>query len=133
MAREHQINEDPTLPVKVVALSIIGLWVAYFLLTTLRGFILSYELQQAFGLDLQQEMLWRRAVVCMGGVAAYGLWRMTRRASVPVDATGAYAYVAPTSSPVMVEAAQEYVIDQANSDEKTAETGPDDDTSRTNT
>lgn len=71
--------------------------------------------------------------VCMGGVAAYGLWRMTRRASVSIEDTGAYAYVSPTASPVMVEAAQEYVIDQATSDENSAETGSEDDIKRTNT
>ncbi|WP_128891424.1 sensor histidine kinase [Erythrobacter sp. HKB08] len=101
MAREHQINEDPTLPVKVVALSIIGLWVAYFLLTTLRGFILSYELQQAFGLDLQQEMLWRRAVVCMGGVAVttvmWLLLRLTDLRAMWVKITAALLLALPAA------------------------------------
>lgn len=79
MAREPQINEDPTLSLRTVLLSVVGLWLAYFLLTSMRGMILSYELQQAFGLDLQSEMLWRRVIVCLGGAAVtLVLWLMLR-------------------------------------------------------
>lgn len=79
MAREPLINEDPTLPLRTVLISVVGLWLAYFLLTSLRGMILSFEMQQAFGIDLQAEMLWRRVVVCCGGVAVtLVLWLLLR-------------------------------------------------------
>lgn len=58
---EPQINRnDARAPVKVVVFSIIGLWIAYFLLITARGAVV--------GLELQDELLWRRAVVCLAGV-----------------------------------------------------------------
>ncbi len=46
-------------------------------------------------------------------IAGYAAWRMTRRPAIPVEETGAYVGVLPTSSPVAVEAAQEWVIDNA--------------------
>jgi MFS family permease len=45
-------------------------------------------------------------------LVGYSMWRMTQRASVPVEATGSYVVMSPTSStPVAWEIAQEYVID----------------------
>ncbi len=38
----------------------LGIWLCYFLLTTLRGTI--------FGAELQSELVWRRAIVCVIGV-----------------------------------------------------------------
>ncbi len=46
-------------------------------------------------------------------VSGYALWRMTRRAPTPVEDTASFAYVAPQSSPVAVEVATEYAIEQA--------------------
>ena len=63
----------------LVLLSIVGLWLTYFILTTLRGLILSYEIQQSVGLDLHEDMLWRRAVVCVAGIAVTTvLWLVLR-------------------------------------------------------
>ncbi|WP_247711201.1 sensor histidine kinase [Qipengyuania vesicularis] len=60
MDTERQINrDDARAPVKVVVLSIIGLWIAYFLLITARGAVV--------GLEMQDELLWRRLVVCIAG------------------------------------------------------------------
>ena len=79
MVREPQINESDGLSVRAVLLSIVGLWLTYFVLTTMRGMILSYEIQQAVGLDLHQDMLWRRAVVCAAGIAVtIVLWLILR-------------------------------------------------------
>ena len=79
MAREPQINEDGGLSAKAVLLSIVGLWLTYFILTTLRGLILSYEIQQSVGLDLHEDILWRRAVVCVAGIAVTTvLWLVLR-------------------------------------------------------
>lgn len=46
-------------------------------------------------------------------MAAYAAWRMTQSAAVPVEERGTYAPVAPTASPVAVEAAQELSSDGA--------------------
>ena len=60
MNTERQINRnDARAPVKVVVFSIIGLWIAYFLLITARGAVV--------GLEMQDELLWRRFVVCVAG------------------------------------------------------------------
>ncbi|MDG6079443.1 sensor histidine kinase [Erythrobacter litoralis] len=52
--------EDARVPLRTVLLSMAGLWTAYFLLVTVRGSIV--------GLELQDELLWRRALVCLGGM-----------------------------------------------------------------
>ncbi|MDK3016401.1 MFS transporter [Pseudodonghicola flavimaris] len=44
-------------------------------------------------------------------LAAYALYRMTQRPSVPVEETGTYAPMSPSSTPVAVEVAQEYAIE----------------------
>lgn len=46
-------------------------------------------------------------------MVAYAAYRMTQRSTVPVDETGVYVGVLPTASPVAVEAAQEWAIEQA--------------------
>ena len=56
---------------------------------------------------------WLMQAVLMGGVAAYALWRMTRRAAVPVDETTSYVAVMPSASPVVGEMAQEVAIERA--------------------
>ena len=51
--------------------SMTGVWLCYFVLTTLRGTI--------FGAELQFELFWRRAVVCLAGIAiTFGLWLLVR-------------------------------------------------------
>ncbi|GAA4217160.1 MFS transporter [Sagittula marina] len=50
-------------------------------------------------------------------VSAYAAYRMTQRPAPDVDQTGAYAPLAPQSSPMAMEFAQEYFIDQAEEDE----------------
>ena len=45
-------------------------------------------------------------------IAAYGLWRMTRRRAPSVEESTSFAFVAPQASVVAVEAAQEYAIEQ---------------------
>ncbi len=56
------------------------------------------------------------------GIAAYGLYRSTQRATVSVEESGAYAPIMPTSTPVAMEYAQEYAIELAEE----AETDSDD-------
>jgi MFS family permease len=50
------------------------------------------------------------AVLCTA-VMLYGLWRTTRRPSVPVDETASYAPVFSQTSPVAMELATEYYAD----------------------
>lgn len=58
-------------PFRTVLASMGGLWLAYFLLVTLRGSLV--------GLELQGELLWRRVLVTLGGVAVtWVLWRVIR-------------------------------------------------------
>lgn len=51
--------------------------------------------------------------------SAYGLFRMTQRSAPATEDTAQYAAVAPQSSPVFVEVAQEYAIDLADDEEAT--------------
>ncbi len=48
-----------------------------------------------------------------GAIGLYALYRMTQRAGVPVDETDSYLGILPTSSPVALEAASAWAIDQA--------------------
>ncbi len=57
----------------------------------------------------------------MFAMAIYGAYRMTQRAYVPVDETGAIAPIYPTSSPVALEVAQEVVIEAAQEEQDTQE------------
>ncbi len=58
-------------PFPTVLASIVGLWVCYFVLITLRS--LSLEL------GFESEMIWRRALVCMAGVITMiGFWLILR-------------------------------------------------------
>ena len=50
-------------------------------------------------------------------ITLYGLFRMTKRAAPASEDTGQYAAVAPQSSPVFVEVAQEYAIELADEEE----------------
>lgn len=69
---EPQINpQSPRVAGKVVLFSIFGLWVAYFLLITARGAVV--------GLELQDELLWRRVIVSLaGGGVTVLLWQFLR-------------------------------------------------------
>lgn len=54
-------TERTKLPFNAVFASILALWLAYFLLTTLRASVAGFE--------FQEDMLWRRGVVTMVGIA----------------------------------------------------------------
>ena len=51
-------------------------------------------------------------------MAVYALYRMTQRASVPVDETSAMSPLYPTGSPVVLEVAQEIAIEAAQGEEE---------------
>ncbi|MBW6506643.1 MAG: MFS transporter [Rhodobacteraceae bacterium] len=52
--------------------------------------------------------------VLMAAIAAYAGWRMTRRAGLPSDLTGAFAVLSPSASPLAVEAALEAAQEHAD-------------------
>jgi len=70
---EGELTEDriARVPFGTVLASIAGLWLTYFLLTTLRWELL--------GLGLSQELLWPRALATLAGVGiTLGLWLVLR-------------------------------------------------------
>lgn len=73
--------------------SIVGLWLAYFVIFTLRGFVV--------GLDVQPDLLMRRGTVVVGGVAAtFLLWLVLRlfdHRSLALQITAAVLLALPTS------------------------------------
>lgn len=66
-------SQSSRLPLRLVLISIVGLWLTYFVLVSLRGLIV--------GLDLQEALLWRRLIVCLaGGAITFGMWLVLRLA-----------------------------------------------------
>lgn len=78
------------------------------------GPVLTGWLMGLFGPDA----FWLYAALLMVAVSGYSLYRMTQRAAVPVDETAAYVSVMPTASPVALEAAQEWAIEQSEAEEE---------------
>ena len=75
---EADLPEDYTarVPFRTVLASIAGLWLTYFVLTTLRWELLRWELP---GVGMSQELLWPRALVSLSGmVITLGLWLVLR-------------------------------------------------------
>ncbi|MDA7787618.1 histidine kinase [Sphingomonadaceae bacterium] len=71
MAASDPDRAQARLPFNVVLASILGLWLCYFLITTARGSLV--------GLDMQQEMFLRRALVSLAGIGiTLGFWLVLR-------------------------------------------------------
>jgi hypothetical protein len=71
MQNEQSQGENARVPFGMVLASIAGLWLCYFLLTTLRALVLD--------LGFEQDMLWRRALVLLAGIViTLGLWLVLR-------------------------------------------------------
>ena len=61
----------PRVPIKLVLASIAGVWLAYFALATLRGWLV--------GLEMFDALLWRRILVTLGSMAVtLALWPLVR-------------------------------------------------------
>lgn len=56
----------------------------------------------------------------LSAISGYALYRATQRPAIPVEETAAYAPILPSSTPVAMEAAQEYAIETAIEDEADA-------------
>ena len=62
--------ENRGVSLRMVLASIAGLWACYFVLVTIRA---------AIGLEMQGELLWRRALVCFAGMAiTFAMWLLLR-------------------------------------------------------
>ena len=66
MAETVPADERARVPVVTVLASMAGLWLCYFLLTTLRAAIVGFE--------PQVELLWRRGLVTLVGIGMTGLF-----------------------------------------------------------
>lgn len=81
------------LTLRTVMMSIVGLWLAYFVIFTLRGYVV--------GLDIQPDLLVRRGMVVAGGVlATLLLWLVLRlfdHRSLALQITAAVLLAMPTS------------------------------------
>ena len=103
---ERQMNpENERLSPQVVVASMVGVWLCYFLLITLRGAIV--------GLEFQDELLWRRALVCVIGVGVTALlWLLLR--AVENRSLGlkmAVALIAAMPGAIMIAQANRWVFD----------------------
>ena len=64
-------SERPSVPLRLVLLSAVGLWLCYFVILSLRAFTLDA--------DYQVELLWRRGIVSLVGVGfTLALWFVLR-------------------------------------------------------
>ncbi|WP_298470813.1 histidine kinase [uncultured Erythrobacter sp.] len=64
-------ESQSSLPLRTVVISAVGLWSVYFILITARGFLV--------GMDLDVDLLWRRATVCTVAVlVTLVLWAILR-------------------------------------------------------
>ncbi len=103
---EPQINPaDERVPAKVVFASMAGLWLCYFLLITLRGAVV--------GLEFQDELLWRRALVCLiGAGVTVLLWLCLRVVEKrPLGIQIAVALIAAMPGAIMIAQANRWVFD----------------------
>ncbi|MEX2518040.1 MAG: MFS transporter [Paracoccaceae bacterium] len=57
-------------------------------------------------------------MICMAAISVYGLYRMTKRATVNTDATGRFAAISPAVGSVAMEIAQEYALERTEIDEE---------------
>ncbi len=92
MLDSANITENARPAFKAVLLSMLGLWVCYFVLTTVRSM---------FGLELQAELLWRRGIVTLAGVAiTFLMWLVLRlfdRRGLPTQVAAALVLAMPAA------------------------------------
>ena len=70
-SEQQDLRASSRLPLRLVLISIAGLWLTYFVLVTMRGMIV--------GLELHDALMWRRMIVCLAGaVITFGMWLVLR-------------------------------------------------------
>lgn len=93
MALDFSSSAPARVPFRTVLISMLGIWLCYFLLTTLRGSIV--------GLDAEFELLWRRGIVTLAGVSVtFVLWLLLRlldRRTLWVKASAAIVLALPAA------------------------------------
>lgn len=96
--------EMARVPLRQVLISIVGLWLCYFVLVTLRSTVV--------GLDLVDELLWRRALVCVAGMAVtWVLWLLLRlfdRRALWMQCIAALVFAMPAA--VMIAQANQVIF-----------------------
>ncbi len=71
MGKAPIIEAQPSVPLRAVIISAVGLWSVYFVLITARGFLV--------GMNFDADLLWRRGTVCAVGVfVTLVLWFLLR-------------------------------------------------------
>jgi len=71
MDKTQIIEAQPSVPLRAVIISAVGLWSVYFVLITARGFLV--------GMDFDIDLLWRRGTVCtVGVIVTLVLWFILR-------------------------------------------------------
>ncbi len=68
---------------------------------------------------------WLFLALLMASLALYALWRMTRRAAIPPEETGAFVRLTPATSPHIIEAAQEWAHEHTDQQDAAEGGGPD--------
>ena len=102
---EQQMNRRPSsVPFRTVTASIAGLWMAYFVLITVRGWLI--------GLDLEFELLWRRVIVIAAAmVVTFAMWLVVRlldNRSMAIQIIGALVVAMPAA--LLIVQAQQWVF-----------------------
>ena len=72
--------------------------------------------------ELGPYAFWLVLGITFGAMALYALYRMTQRAVVPAGETDSYLNVLPTASPVAVEAAGDWAVENAAAESETNST-----------
>ncbi|NVK35153.1 MAG: MFS transporter, partial [Rhodobacteraceae bacterium] len=67
------------------------------------------------------QAFWLVLGATFAAIVVYAAYRMTRRTVVPVDETESYLNVLPTASPVAIEAAAEWAVDNAEAEREAQE------------
>lgn len=71
MAEAQPTPSQPSVPLRVIAISALAIWSVYFTLITARGLVV--------GMDFDLDLLWRRGTVCLVGIfTTIVLWLIMR-------------------------------------------------------
>ena len=102
---ERQMNSETFhVPLRTVIASIVGLWCAYFLLITARGWLI--------GLDFEFDLVWRRVAVTVAAMAVtFVLWLILRlfdKRSLTAQICGALVFALPAA--LLIAQSQQWVF-----------------------
>ncbi len=79
MIRSNAKKARPSVPFRTVLFSMAVLWATYFVLITLRSFVIEYDGVNPIDYAMQFDMMWRRAVVTLVAIGlTVALWGLLR-------------------------------------------------------